>query len=72
MIRLVLSKYVAGREQDRDFNQAIIRAGLVSRRKLTTLLRTLPVDDEMKGIIAARIKSAFAAANPRPATKSPK
>ena len=59
---LVLSKYVAGREQDRDFNQAIIRAGLVNRRKLTTLLRTLPVDDETKGIIAARIKSAFAAA----------
>jgi hypothetical protein len=49
-----LSKYAAGREQDRDFNQAIVRAGLVSRRKLTTLLRTMPVDDEMKGIIAAR------------------
>jgi hypothetical protein len=49
-----LSKYAAGREQDRDFNQAIVRAGLVSRRKLTTLLRTMPVDDEMKGIIATR------------------
>ncbi|MGH6841061.1 MAG: DUF6036 family nucleotidyltransferase, partial [Methylocella sp.] len=68
---LVLSKYVAGREQDRDFNQAIIRAGFVSRRKLTTLLRTLPVDAEMKGIIAARIKSAFADATPRLAPKSP-
>lgn len=64
---LVLSKYAAGREQDREFNQAIIRAGLVNRRKLTALLRTMPVDDEMKGIIAARIKSAFAAAAaPRP------
>ena len=59
---LVLSKYAAGREQDKDFNQALIRAGCVSRRKLTTLLRAMPVADEMKGIIAARIKSAFAAA----------
>ena len=67
---LVLSKYAAGREQDRDFNQAIVRAGLVSRRKLTTLVRTMPVDDEMKGIIAARIKSAYAA-SPR-AAKAPK
>jgi hypothetical protein len=57
---LILSKYVAGREQDREFNQAIIRAGLVGRRKLTALLRTMPVDDEMKGMIAARINSAYA------------
>jgi hypothetical protein len=63
---LVLSKYAAGREQDREFNQAIIRAGLVARRRLTTLLRAMPVDDEMKGIIAARIKNAYAAtASPR-------
>jgi hypothetical protein len=65
-----LSKYAAGREQDRDFNHAIVRAGLISRRRLTTLLRTMPVDDEMKGIIAARIKSAYAA-SPR-AAKAPK
>jgi len=32
---LVLSKYAAGREQDRKFNQALIRHGIVSRRKLT-------------------------------------
>jgi hypothetical protein len=67
-----LSKYAAGREQDRDFNQALVRAGVVSRRKLTTLLRTMPVDDEMKGIIAARIKSVYAvAASPR-VPKAPK
>ncbi len=68
---LVLSKYAAGREQDREFNQAIIRAGLVTRRKLTTLLRSMPVDDEMKSTIAARVKSAFAAVSAPRAPKSP-
>ena len=69
---LVLSKYAAGREQDREFNQAIIRAGLVSRRKLVMLLRAMPINDEVKLIIATRVKSAFAAiASPR-ATKAPK
>jgi len=67
-----LSKYAAGRERDRDFNQAIIRAGLVSRRKLTTLLRTMPVDGEMKDIIVARMKSAFAAAASPRIPKAPK
>jgi hypothetical protein len=69
---LVLSKYAAGRERDREFNQAIIRAGLVSRRKLTTLLRAMPVDDGMKGLIAARIKAAYAVAAPPRAPKQPK
>jgi hypothetical protein len=32
---LVLSKYAAGRERDKDFNQALIRHGCVSRRKLS-------------------------------------
>lgn len=45
---------------------------MVSRRKLTTLLRTMPVDDEMKGIIAARIKAAYAAVAPRRAPREPK
>jgi hypothetical protein len=66
---LVLSKYAAGREQDRGFNQAIIRAGLVSRRRLTTRLRAMPVDDDMKGVIAARIKSAYAAPAHPPFTR---
>jgi hypothetical protein len=67
---LVLSKYAAGRERDREFNLAIIRAGLVSRKMLAALLLDLPVDDDMKRLIAARIKSAFADANPRPSPKT--
>lgn len=69
---LVLSKYAAGREKDKDFNQALIRHGCVSKKRLIGLARSMPVDDEMKGIIVARIKSDFAAANPRPSSKSPK
>jgi hypothetical protein len=69
---LVLSKYAAGREKDRQFNQELIRHGLVTRRRLTTLLRSMPVDDEMKGIIAARIKADCAAASPRRAPSAPK
>ena len=68
---LVLSKFAAGREQDRNFNEAVIRQGMVSRRTLTVLLRMMPVDDEMRGIIAARIKAAYAAARRR-APKEPK
>ena len=62
---LALSKYAAGREHDRAFNQALIRHGIVSRRKLATLLRVMPVDDEMKGIITARMKADYAAVSPR-------
>jgi hypothetical protein len=58
---LVLSKYAAGREKDREFNHALVRNGSVSKRKLMRLARTMPIDDEMKGIILARIKSDFAA-----------
>ncbi|HKM64283.1 MAG TPA: hypothetical protein VJY39_17515 [Acidisphaera sp.] len=62
---LVLSKYAAGSEWDQEFNRAVIRHGLVSRRRLSALLRTMPVDVEMKGIIATRIKADFAATTPR-------
>jgi hypothetical protein len=62
---LVLSKYAAGRQQDRAFNRALIRQGLVVRRTLTALLRSMPVDGEMVAIIAARIKADYAAASPK-------
>jgi hypothetical protein len=49
---LVLSKYVAGREKDIVFNQALVRYGCVSKKTLLKLAKTLPVDDEMKGTVA--------------------
>jgi hypothetical protein len=69
---LVLSKYAAGREKDMDFNQALVRYGCVSKKKLFKLAKSLPVDDAMKDIILGRIKHAFAAVDPKSAPKSPK
>ena len=69
---LVLSKYAAGREKDKEFNEALVRYGCVSKKTLLKLAKTLPVDDEMMAVIVRRIKSDFAAANPPTAARSPK
>lgn len=61
---LALSKYAAGREKDIAFNRELVRHGILSKRKLLARVRTMPVDDAMRGIIADRIKADFAAANP--------
>ncbi len=69
---LVLSKYAAGREKDKEFNEALVHYGCVSKKTLLKLAKTLPLDDAMKAVIVRRIKSDFAAANSQSATKSPK
>ena len=66
---LVLSKYAAWREQDIEFNQALVWQalvwqGCVSKRKLARLARRMPINSQMKSIILARIASAFAGTNP--------
>ena len=66
---LALSKYVAGREGDLAFNRELAKYGIVSKRKLTRLLPTMPIDDERKRLVLDRIKQDFAAANPRRAPK---
>jgi len=62
---LALSKYVAGREKDNEFNRELARHGIVSKRKLRRLVPSLPIDDERKRLILDRIDRDFAAANPR-------
>ena len=62
---LVLSKYAAGREKDLAFNAAVVRHGCVTKKKLLSLLRSLPVDTAMADLIRSRIKADFAAANPK-------
>lgn len=52
---LVLSKYVAGREKDREFNAAAARHGLVERAVLLERLAVLPVDDTTRERIRAHI-----------------
>jgi Nucleotidyltransferase of unknown function (DUF6036) len=58
---LVLSKYAAGRDKDRAFNQALVRHGCVNEQTLLERAETLPVDDTVKDIVLLRIKADFAA-----------
>jgi hypothetical protein len=58
---LVLSKYAAGREKDMAYNQALVRYGCVAKKRLLALAKTLPVDEEVKGIVLRRINTDFAA-----------
>jgi hypothetical protein len=62
---LALSKYAAGREQDIEFNRALVRHGIISKRQLTRLVPSMSIDDERKRLILDRIKRDFAAADPR-------
>jgi hypothetical protein len=66
---LALSKYAAGREKDIEFNRGLAQHGIVSKRKLTRLLPSMPIDDERKRLILDRIKWDFATANPRRGSK---
>lgn len=61
---LVLSKYAAGRERDLEFNRALVRHGLVSKRRLTRLVIAMPLDDERKRLILDRVRQDFAATDP--------
>jgi hypothetical protein len=58
---LVLAKYVAGREKDRDFIAAVIKHGLIARDVLEQRLGGLPVDDQSHERIAQRIAADFGA-----------
>jgi hypothetical protein len=68
---LVLSKYAAWRPGDIEFNQEIVRHGIVSKRKLARLVPSMPIDDEQKRLILDRIKQDFAVANPRKSGPKP-
>jgi len=57
---LALSKYAAGREQDIQFNNELVRHGILNKRKLTRLVRSMPIDDERKRLILDRITRDFA------------
>lgn len=54
---LVLSKYVAGRDKDREYVRAAIRHGLVARPTLMRLLTETPVDEERRRHIEAQIQA---------------
>lgn len=56
---LILSKYAAGREKDLRFNEELIRTGRIDRRRLLSLLRTLPVSEAARRRISRLVERAF-------------
>jgi hypothetical protein len=58
---LVVSKYVAGREKDREFCRAVVRAGFVDRAVLAGRLAGTALDDERRKRIGALVDADFAA-----------
>ena len=67
---LVVSKFAAGREKDREFNSALIQQGCVDKTELVKLANSLPVGEDRKLIIMNRITSAFAPLEARPPSQS--
>ena len=59
---LVLSKYAAGREKDREYVRTAVRARLVERGLLLERLETTPLDAELRHRIHAQIDADFAGA----------
>lgn len=62
---LLLAKSAAIREKDRDFNRAVVEAGIVDRKTLTILAETMPVSDAERDRIQERIAADFEACRPR-------
>jgi len=58
---LVVSKYVASREKDREFNRSAIRHGLVRRDVVLGRLDVTPLDPSLKQILRQRIDADFVA-----------
>jgi hypothetical protein len=56
---LAISKYVAGREKDIEFNRQLAARGLIDRDKLLQLLTVTPIDADQRERIAAAIAADF-------------
>jgi hypothetical protein len=58
---LAVSKYIAGREKDREFCRSIVRAGFVDRSTLADRLKTIALDTKQRTLIDERIAADFSA-----------
>ena len=56
---LVISKYVAGREKDREYVRAVVRHRLVDRETLLERLSSTPIEDVIRSRVAALIEADF-------------
>lgn len=61
---LVLSKYVANREKDRDFNRVVIRHGYAEQQRLLDLLEEMPVPPVTRDRIRSAIDLEFSQLKP--------
>jgi hypothetical protein len=57
---LAIAKYVAGREKDLDFTQALVRHGMVNRATLEQRLLATTLDAQLRALTEARIRRQFA------------
>jgi hypothetical protein len=58
---LAIAKYVARREKDLAFNRALVRRGLLEKKRLRELIDKTPVDDRVRERIKADIGRDFRA-----------
>lgn len=58
---LLVSKYVAGREKDREFCRAVVRAGFADRGELLKRLETVALEPAKRALLIQRIDADFAA-----------
>ncbi len=57
---LLISKYAAAREKDREYVRAAVRYRLVDRATLLERLTRTPIDEEQQGRISRQIEADFA------------
>jgi hypothetical protein len=62
---LAISKYVAGRPKDLDFNKALARHGMTRQKTLLDRLRQTRLDNRTRGLVRARISADFPASPAR-------
>jgi hypothetical protein len=55
-IDLFMSKAVANREKDREFNMALLRHGYVKPKQAIDMVAQMPLDDDRKRELRARIR----------------
>jgi uncharacterized nucleotidyltransferase DUF6036 len=58
---LVVSKYVAGREKDREFCRAVVRAGFVDRGTISQRLASVSVDAARRASVESLVAADFPA-----------
>ena len=54
---LAISKYIAAREKDRDFTRQLARHGMTDRLTLLDRLKQTQVSDDVRKVVANRIKA---------------